>query len=292
MGESGGKYKWRKGEYVEGSTKGKSLMMARSWKGDSCVQVWMDSRMLAKIGMWMEREGIRLRFMSELVRVPLEMLVERLEEEGKVEEIETSDARFWIESRFRIDLNPRGRGKKNLLNNMQLSEVKKEEVESDGDEVDFSKWGPEGPPIGSRERMKWIAALTSKSLEVSKKVNKDEGYKVERKEISAEKLAEQKREVEEFNRRRMEYAEKVKKEQLEKELAEKERVKGLRKASRIEEKINALKEKKKKIEEVIRPKSSEEMDAEEERIKRKDEEYLRQLNECPRPDGLVEDRDD
>lgn len=132
------------GEYKEDCTDGKfSVLNPITFKGDALIQVWLDSRELATISEWLDNNGYRTRFMSEVVKEGLHILCEDLVEDGEVEMIEdTVEARRIIEDKYRICLNPktarsqqsieykdtRRRGEKNLLHNIILSERKKEAV--------------------------------------------------------------------------------------------------------------------------------------------------------------------
>jgi len=110
-------------EYAKDSTRGSSVMNPLNYKGDVLVQVWLDSRVIATLGQWLEKCGTYPRFMSQVVRVPLEALVTQLTEDGEVELIDdTAVARAMLENRFGVKLNRGGRGKKNALHNQILSD--------------------------------------------------------------------------------------------------------------------------------------------------------------------------
>lgn len=110
--------------YKEDSTKGGSILLnPLNYKGDVLVQVWIDSRVLATLNNWMEKESVYPRFMSEVVRKPLENLAAQLVDNGDVEIVDdTVIARKMLEQKFRIVLNRGGRGGKNILHNQLLSE--------------------------------------------------------------------------------------------------------------------------------------------------------------------------
>lgn len=108
--------------YKEDSTKGSSLIQPLNYKGDVMVQVWIDARILATLTRWMEGAAEYPRFMSEIVRRPLEVMVESLVEHGEVEIVDdTAEARAMLERRYRVVLNKGGRGGKNILHNQVLS---------------------------------------------------------------------------------------------------------------------------------------------------------------------------
>jgi hypothetical protein len=104
-------------------TRGSGMKEPDSYKKDVLVQVWMDARILATLLNWMEKGENRPKFMSDVVREPIEMLVGRLVDCGEIRMIEDAVyARDLIEKRFKVNLNRGGRGKKNALNNMLFSD--------------------------------------------------------------------------------------------------------------------------------------------------------------------------
>lgn len=110
-------------DYKGDSTRGKSKIEPINYKGDVIVQVWLDSRILATLDRWLDEHGDRVKFLSEVVKRPLEMAVESLVDRGEVEMIEdTGEARYLLSERFKINLNRGERGKKNLLHNIVLSD--------------------------------------------------------------------------------------------------------------------------------------------------------------------------
>ena len=123
-----------KDEYKVDSTRGSSLINPISYKGDVLVQVWVDSRVLATLTRWLEREGTYPRFMSEVVRIPLEMMAKYAVDVDGADMVEdTGEARTLLERRFHINLNRGGRGGKNILHNQVLSERIKEGMGKRGD---------------------------------------------------------------------------------------------------------------------------------------------------------------
>lgn len=105
------------------STRGKSGLDPVNYKGDVLVQVWIDSRVLATLSSWLENLNEYPRFMSEVVRRPLEVLVEHLINKGEVAMIDdTATARRMLQGRYRINLNKGDRGGKNVLHNHILSD--------------------------------------------------------------------------------------------------------------------------------------------------------------------------
>ena len=70
--------------YKEDSTKGNSLINPLNYKGDVLVQVWVDSRVLATLCGWLDDKGTYTRYMSQVVRRPLEVLVDLLDRKSVV----------------------------------------------------------------------------------------------------------------------------------------------------------------------------------------------------------------
>lgn len=113
----------REKEYVVDSTKGSSVINPLNYKGDVLVQVWVDSRVLATLCRWMDGKGQYTRFMSQVVRRPLEVLVGFLVDSGEVElSDDTVESRRMLENRYQVKLNRGNRGGKNVLHNIVLSE--------------------------------------------------------------------------------------------------------------------------------------------------------------------------
>lgn len=114
--------------YKEDSTKGSSMINPLNYKGDVLVQVWVDSRVLATLSRWLEDHGTYTVHMSQVVRRPLEILVDLLTNSGDAELIDnTIEARELLNRRYGIDLNRGGRGTKNIMHNMTLS-MRREEI--------------------------------------------------------------------------------------------------------------------------------------------------------------------
>lgn len=114
-------------EYKEDSTKGKSVLNPINYKCDSLVQVWIDARVLATLDQWMDSNGVYPKSYSEVARKPLEMLVETLVGDGLAVMVEdTTAARTHLERKYRVTLNRRDRGAKNILHNQILSERRRE----------------------------------------------------------------------------------------------------------------------------------------------------------------------
>lgn len=126
--------------YKEDSTDGSSIVNPLNYKGDVLVQVWIDSRILATLANWLEKNGTYPRFMSQVVRRPLELLTANLVDNEDVELVDdTASARLLLESRFQVDLNRGGRGGKNVLHNKILSDRRIEASERVGRFNDVQK---------------------------------------------------------------------------------------------------------------------------------------------------------
>ena len=125
---TGGLKMSRDKEYVEDSTKGKSRVNPLNYKGDVLVQVWVDSRVLATLCNWLDRSGYYPNYMSQVVRKPLEAMVELLIKEGGTQLVDnTIEARDMLQKRFKVDLSRGGRGTKNVMHNVELS-IRREEL--------------------------------------------------------------------------------------------------------------------------------------------------------------------
>ncbi len=109
-------------------TRGKSIVdpvNLGNYKGDVLVQTWIDSRLLATVSEWLDGNGLVTRHMSDIVKFVIEEVVSQLVREGEVEMIELcGDARDLLERKYRTNLNPGGRGKKNILHNLVLDDRK------------------------------------------------------------------------------------------------------------------------------------------------------------------------
>ena len=125
------------GEYKEDCTDGKfSIINPKSFKGDVVVQAWIDARELATISDWLDKSGSFTRFLSEVVKDSLHLLCGELVDSGEVDMVEDSNkARYMLEKKYRVNLNPNRRGEKNALHNKVLSDRKREEREKIPDNI-------------------------------------------------------------------------------------------------------------------------------------------------------------
>lgn len=118
----------RKNPYKEDSTRGGSVINPLNYKGDVLVQVWLDSRVLATLSRWLEEHGTYTIHMSQVVRRPLEVLVDLLVNSGDATLIDNSvEARTLLSRRYGVDLNRGGRGTKNVMHNIELS-IRREDL--------------------------------------------------------------------------------------------------------------------------------------------------------------------
>lgn len=112
---------------VEDSTRGKCYMNPKTYKGDVPVQTWLDSRYLATMSTWLDNKGISNRFLSDIVRNAMEIVVDSLIEQGEIAMVDdTRVARDMIEFKYRIKLNAHGRGERNIIHNITLTEKRKD----------------------------------------------------------------------------------------------------------------------------------------------------------------------
>jgi hypothetical protein len=112
---------------IEDSTDGRSYLKPLTYKGDVLTQTWVDSRVLATLVRWMEKNGVYPMTMSDVARKPLELLMEFLVDKGEVELVDdTAEARTLLMMRFKVNLNRGGRGEKNVLHNQILTGERQE----------------------------------------------------------------------------------------------------------------------------------------------------------------------
>ena len=126
--------------YKEDSTKGGSKVIPKNYKNDVMVQVWMESRKLATLSKWLEKEGRSPRFLSEVVRDPIDILVNYLVELGEIEMVDdTTVAREMLSRRYRVQLNVDEKGMRNAEHNIHLTEQRKERKEERKIERDMER---------------------------------------------------------------------------------------------------------------------------------------------------------
>jgi hypothetical protein len=116
-----------KKERAVDSTKGRADVNPVRYKGDVLVQVWMDSRVLATLSQWLDKSDNYMRFMSEVVNDSMSMLCDHLVDVGEVNMIDdTVHARQLLERKYRVNLNPSDRGRRNRQHNVLLTEKRKQ----------------------------------------------------------------------------------------------------------------------------------------------------------------------
>ena len=114
------------------STRGEAFVDPRTFKGDVLVQVWVDSRVIATLSEWIDNTGNSTRYMSEVVKGILNAVLVQVVESGEVEMIEWSDdARELLEKKYRVNLNPGGRGMRNVIHNQVLTDrIRRSDIEA------------------------------------------------------------------------------------------------------------------------------------------------------------------
>ncbi len=112
---------------------------------DSLIQVWLDRRYISTATRWMEENGIAPRFMSDVFKFMFESVVDNLVEDNQVNFVEsTIDATEHLNDRFRNNLNPQGKGLKNLSKNLRIEQqdsfsFKKTERDLEGTKEEIEK---------------------------------------------------------------------------------------------------------------------------------------------------------
>ena len=118
--------------YKEDSTKGGARILPVSYKGDALVQAWIDTRKLLVLDRWLNKGGYVTRFLSDLIKFTIDEVVEQLVSAGIEQKVEfTKDAREILIGKYRCALNPSGRGKRNLLHNTHMDEIRKDNAWKD-----------------------------------------------------------------------------------------------------------------------------------------------------------------
>ena len=121
-------YKYKQGQYVQGSTRGKAIISPTKFKGDTLIQAWVDRRKLAMISTWLDEGGYQTRFLTDLIKHTVDIVVDNIINNSLVREVKyTDEASKILNLKYRTNLNPGGRGLKNLQNNLVLSEIRRNE---------------------------------------------------------------------------------------------------------------------------------------------------------------------
>jgi len=168
-------------EYKEDSTRGKSMIRPRRYKRDALVQTWVDRRKLAMLSIWLDEGGYGTRFLSDVVKITIDEIVEKLVREGMVRRVEfTDEATRILQSKYKIDLNPSGRGVKNLVHNLTLDDLRRErsKVAGVGESIDdlVSKM--------SIEEERKMREEAEKAAEIYRKLEEEEERKKQERRIA------------------------------------------------------------------------------------------------------------
>ena len=116
----------RETKYVEDSTRGSANIEPMRYKGDVYTQTWIDSRKLATLSIWLDENEYNTRYLSEVVKFTLDLMLDMVIEAGNVKMIEyTEEARDILNAKYRVNLNPGKRGKRNIQHNMTLDSRRK-----------------------------------------------------------------------------------------------------------------------------------------------------------------------
>ena len=163
-----------KGNYAEDSTKGKALINPKTYKRDAYVQFWCDSRILAMLSNWLDKEDYPTRFMSEVLYRSLEIMVDNLIDNGMVDKIEfCQEARELLVRKYRINLNPNDKGMKNVSHNLHLDERRRDSSIQQSDQR---------PIISGSDGIS--AEVLASALAIYKKLEeRDSGLVVDKEEI-------------------------------------------------------------------------------------------------------------
>jgi len=159
---------------MDNETRGKSAIDPVDYKGDALVQVWIDSRVLATLSAWLDKVGNLTRFLSEVVKVPLSVLVQHLVEEGEIDMIDdTMEARTMLRRKYRVNLNPEDRGRKNLLHNIVLSDRRKRLSDIVSGALDGSAASDVSEPMRRTGRAS-VEELTERAMKVHHKLEEED----------------------------------------------------------------------------------------------------------------------
>lgn len=102
------------------TTKGSSRFAPTRYEKDAVTQVWLDRRILATVCAYMEKNGEKPKFISEIIRFCVEAVNQLIVAQGGMFFDKTADATAFLEDRFGDVMNKRGKGRKNLMNNLLM----------------------------------------------------------------------------------------------------------------------------------------------------------------------------
>lgn len=112
-------------DYKRDTVRGKSPRIDPiEYKPDTLVQTWIDARKLVMLDNWLAGNHIYTRFMADIVREVLDIVIDQLLDAGEVKKVEFStDAANILKAKFnKKSLNPGNRGKRNILHNLTLDD--------------------------------------------------------------------------------------------------------------------------------------------------------------------------
>jgi len=122
--------RYRAGIKQEDSTCGSSAIKPVTYKKDIPVQAWMDSRYLATLSEWLDRDIYnRTRRLSEIIQLGIQSLVDHLIKCGEVEMVDDSvDAQEMLKIKYGIVIREGygARGRNNRTHNAVLTEQRRE----------------------------------------------------------------------------------------------------------------------------------------------------------------------
>lgn len=117
---------------LEDSTRGNSAISPEKYKKDIPVQAWMESRYLATLSEWLDKDQdvySRTRTLSEVLQEGVRLLVEHLVRRGEVDMVDDPlAAQNMLVMKYRISIRKGygARGKNNSIHNQVLTERRRE----------------------------------------------------------------------------------------------------------------------------------------------------------------------
>lgn len=100
-------------------------------RNDSVIQIRCKRVTLATLGLFMHEKGITPRSYSDLCRLALEGLAEMVTSQNPTLQVSNpSDATRILEELGLGNLNPQNRGKKNLMENLQLENFERSQTQT------------------------------------------------------------------------------------------------------------------------------------------------------------------
>lgn len=102
------------------SNRGKSALKPTRNERDSLVQCWVNRKDLATIGLYMESKGVKIHHMADILTFSIETVRSIVLKANGTYVDSTEKATAYLSDRFKVNLNPGGRGQKNLITNLLL----------------------------------------------------------------------------------------------------------------------------------------------------------------------------